>query len=75
MLSNSTKRTIYKLYDAGLDPLDIAVTVALSPDTIANIIETYKESDDSSDLFDDDEPSYDIEEGFDPYSGSYSEDC
>ena len=51
MVSNSTKRTIHRLYDGGLDPLDIAVTVALSPDSIQRIIDEYKTSDDYADIF------------------------
>jgi hypothetical protein len=58
MVSNSTKRTIHRLYDAGLDPLDIAVSVALSPDTIYRIVQEYKATDDYADLFSD-EPFYD----------------
>jgi hypothetical protein len=51
MVSNSTKRTIHKLHDGGLDPLDIAVTIALSPDTIYRLIQEYEATDDYADLF------------------------
>ena len=51
MVSNTTKRTIHRLYDGGLDARDIAVMVALGPDSIQRIIEEYKLSDDYADIF------------------------
>ena len=45
MVANDTKRAIHRLYDAGLDPLDIAVMIALSPDSIQRIISEYVDSD------------------------------